>query len=643
MNLFVVGWGLGPDETRRTLAELRRTAGLYPQLDAESLWWQELPGGVLAGSVRTQARRAAPREYLHVTDAEVVLFDGLPIDPAGRLQGHRASELAAAWDRLPDTLEGRFAIVRVEQRPVSIEILNDPLGVQQVYFYERAGSSLVSNSAGLIQRAVAATRPDPLGVSLFLTLDWVGGDRTLRDDVRVAAGGQHWSWHQGNAAWTRRTYWSMPAHAGRPIRAVDADLVDEVVTGLANHCGAAAAINGSVYAPITGGKDSRMLAAVLMTHGIPASYWTKGDDGSLDLRIGREIAVRYSLPHRVSNRPTQVAEGRDPTRDIAGEWESLSSEFVAQNDGLASLFLVGNIQGQPSRVDRLAVTLTAMGAESAKSSYHQGYLCGPGASFERTRTFLPYVLPGQPRGLIKRDAYGLARTHVRNTVERLHDEGAAVDNLGVAFYLDERCRRWNANNPRELAQTEDKVPPFLARPYVEPVLGLAGAERAADRLHRAVIRSLVPELENDPPFDRPWREGATPPSRIRAARNWLMPQVPLAWQELLMALRDRVRPPVVSRVPYSPYDEESWLEANLGWARDVTLGQPDSPLWGFVDRQTCERLLSATGPQGMRRVFQLPIFAALTMFAFERLERTLATQDLPFVTTPADPLADTPQ
>ena len=622
MNVLIVGWGLTEERSRRAVEELRRTSRLYPQLDHDSLRVRTSPGGVLLASVQSPQTILEPRCYVHEDERATTMYDGLPIDPSGGFPAHRAEALAAHWPELIDTIEGRFCVVQLRHNPVELELISDAVGVEQLYLYERDGMALVSNNAGLVQRIVDATEPDPLGVSMFLTLDWVGADRTLRRDVTVADGAQHWIWRAGDRSWTKRQYWTF-AGVGRPDRPVNRELVDEVVEDVTRFCRAASRITGSLNAPITGGKDSRMLAAILMTAGLPARYWTKGDAGSLDLKIGLEIAERFQLPHRVANRPTQAEDGRDPTRDIASEWEELATEFVSQNDGLASLFLVGNIQGQPRHVDQLAVTLSAMCAESSREAWGQSWIVGPGGSMARAKAFLPFTMMIRPTNLISADAYALTRRHLRGLVDRWSGAGVPLDNMPVAFYLDERCRRWATNNPRELGQTEDKVLPFLTRQYVRSALTMRAVDRSQQLLHREIIRTLIPGFDVDPPPDMPWKGPHGVPARRRLL-NETMPRIPFRARKAMFAVRDRIRPPRVGRVLWSPYDEESWLEANLGWARDVAFANDASPLWAWIDRSQLEHLLDDRTTQAERRVLQLPIFAALTMFRFEQFEQSMA-------------------
>ncbi len=620
MHLFALGVGLDPSGMDRLADELHRTASLYPQLDHDAAWQRRLPNGVFVGGVASPSAVAAPRVYVHAAEREIVFYDGLPIDASpGGIRGHVADELARSWDELIPRLEGRFGIIRASLDGSRVSLINDAFGAMQLYVAEPGGATIVSNSAGLVARAIDARELDPLGVSTFLAIDWVGADRTLRAGVRVLPGAQDWQWTSGGG-WTRRRYWHY-SDGEPPTRRVDDAYVDEMTDALGRFVTGAAAINGTINSPLTGGKDSRMLAAILMSTGIPVQYWTKGLPESLDVQIALEIARQHGLQHRLSGRPTEPP-GHE-AKPVAEDWESLTSQFVSQNDGLPSLHLVGNIQGQPDRVDHLAVTLSAMCAESTRRATAQTYLDAPGASLERAERYIPYAWLGIPRGLVKGEAFRLARDHLRDLVQRHADEGVSLKNLSNVVYLDERCRRWAPNNPRELAQTEDKVLPFLTRPYLEAALRSDPEDRASHQVHRRVIRRLVPELEHEPRLDKPWFTEPEELGTKRKVTNDVMSRLPYTLRRGIVATRDRIRPPRPTWERWTAYDEASWLEPNLGWARDVALSSPSSRLWDYIDRPHLERLLNPATHASERRVHQLALFASLTIFAYEDFERRL--------------------
>lgn len=596
---------------------------MYPHLDPSTLWLEAPGGGVLVGAVSNPPSVAAPRVYAHHGPQATVLYDGLPLDVSGRVQGHDAAALATAWHDLPEILEGRYVAVRVERAGPSIDVLTDPTGLAQVYVHEAGGASIVSNNADLIARTFGLTEPDPVGASTFLTLDWVAGDRTLWEGVRVVPGAQRWRWTIGDRAWDRRTYWQMAAHAGRPDLDPDDAFMDGVIDDMARFAATAAAVNGTANAPLSGGKDSRMLASLFMTRGVPVRYWTKGDEASLDVQIATEIARRYHLPHHVANRPTEPARlNAEPTTAIATRWAELSATFVAQNDGIASLMNIGNIHGEPVRVDRIDVTFTGICGETARASMEYP----PLFAATRPATVAGFVVARRVdhrRGLVTREAFMDARDHVEGAIRTLHRQGSAVPNLPKAWYIEDKCRRWAPMNARELSQTEDKVVPCMTRPWIEAILRLRPEARWRNLLHRRLIARLVPGLDMDPPTALPW-PGALPG---RPGRERLMDRVrPLLPYDVRLGvahLRDRLRPPVVYRSPTVPYDESAWIEANLPSIREVIMSRGSSPLWAYVDRRHVDRLLRSSTPADERRLHENALFATLTMFEHERLDQAL--------------------
>ena len=136
-----------------------------------------------------------------------------------------------------------------------------------------------------------------------------------------------------------------------------------------------------------------------------------------------------------------------------------------------------------------------------------------------------------------------------------------------------------------------------------------------------MTNALIPGLAEDPPFDIPWRHAVDWPSRRDRWRRRVIGALPLETRALLVKSRDLVRRPSTPRAPTTPYDEPSWITANLGSIRDVCLAHASSDLWAFIDRRTMERLLSGTTADAERRLLQRPLFAAITMFSYEQIGR----------------------
>ena len=150
-------------------------------LEAVPSWTFSPRPGVVAAGVYTSSPAAGARRYVAVNTAGVIFYSGLAVDPRGTVKAHRADALAGRWADLRGSLEGRFCIASVPRSgPVGVEVMLDPLGLEQVFTAEFDGGTIISNSVGVFDRIGVDQALDPLGLSLLVSVGWVGADRTLR-------------------------------------------------------------------------------------------------------------------------------------------------------------------------------------------------------------------------------------------------------------------------------------------------------------------------------------------------------------------------------------------------------------------------------------------------------------------------------
>ena len=616
MNLFVVSWKLPEADRRAVASEIRSAAALYPQLDPNTLSLFGAGHEVYGATLGTAQTVAAPRRYLAKVDSQLVFFDGLPIDRTGRFDAHDALELLTHWDRLSDTLEGGFVVIRVSDHPVQIDLLTDPLGMAQVFCLRRNDTWLVSNSVRLIERIGGIRGLDPLGVSLFLTCDWVGSDRTLRPDIRVLPGGQHVVWRCESREPSSTCLFPRAALAQVGQSAFTDERAEELGEALTSLCKSLGRSFHRLNCPLTGGRDSRLLAALLIHGEVPARYWTSGDPGSADVLLGKRLAHALGLKHQVSNLPTEEPGGNSaPSTAIIETWDDLVRTFVTQNDGLASVMLVSNILGQPDRIDRLAVTLSGLGGEIARYFYASGYVHA--TCPERLLQWLARHMASDHGGLVTQEAINLTQVHLRGFVQECLAEGFALIDVLDLFYAWERVRRWAGNYARELAPTEDQFMPFCTRPFIQAAFSVPAEERYLESIHRKLTHYLAPRL-HDLPYLQPWRslpaplalQASAPPRSLSAA-------LPSWFKTPLSRIRRRLARPRGARV-VPIYDTAAWLESAREQIRDVCLSQSQSSMWDFVDRSAFERIMAASTDPRERSTRQFPLGAVATIGYYER-------------------------
>ena len=606
MNLFFLSWRMSDELIPTVLSALGRITELYPQLDPDTLWYDHTKEEIFAASVHTAESAAEPRRYVVRDNDHITFYDGILVDRTGTFDAHRAEDLSAHWARLAESLEGRFAVVRASRSRPRIELLIDALGIEQVYYVRLGKAWLISNSIYLLEQVSSSRELDPLGVSLFLAMGWVGSDRTLRKDIRVFPGGIHLTWDLDEGSPSKKVYFSQRSLEKQSHAAFTPRKAEQLARSLTQMLGSLGQTFGVLNCPLSGGKDTRVMAS-LMRSQPSAKYWTYGDPSSTDVLIAKKIADDFQLNLHVNS---------TTTNDVIEQWDDLTRRLVLQTGGIVSLDLLSNLLEQPRKIDRLQLALHGAGGEIARSFYGDSYLFTHAFTAKRMLALFPQrCLIHNHEGLIEREATELAVSYIRSFLEGCLDDGFAVLNLPDLFYAFERVHRWASNYFWERAPTEDYFSPFCTRPFIEAAFSISALRRYSESIHYNLIRALEPKLF-DLPIDKPWRSQAHPIVLLgKYAAGGIMRRVPF------LAATFRSFTEAHGQIPmYVPmYDRAAWLEAKRGQIRDVCLSQPRSTAWNFVNRRVFEQLTSAATDPSERRRSMYPLFAIAAIFYHEML------------------------
>lgn len=219
--------------------------------------------GELVGPPRTGP--GAARELL-----ALYLRDGAALDPPD------GAWAAAVWDGRSDELV----------------LLTDPCGQRPLYA-TRVGGALVA--AGELKALVAAgleARVDLQAWAELLAYELPVTERALLADVRTLAGGTTLVARGENDEVRRRWRFRLePAPDGD-----EGELTDEL--GRVLERAVLDRLGDDTALALSGGLDSRCIAAVLSDGGFGGLAATYGVPGSADLRLGAEIAAHAGLRHR---------------------------------------------------------------------------------------------------------------------------------------------------------------------------------------------------------------------------------------------------------------------------------------------------------------------------------------------------------
>src|SRR5262249_30903649 len=155
---------------------------------------------------------------------------------------------------------------RITRQPsAQVEIITDPLGMHPVFYCrDKCGGWLVSNSVQLLWSLTPGPRRmSDVGCALFLALGYAGGEHTLADGVTVLSGGARWIWTSRTREPRRLEYFGTAALRKGSESGLQESVVDRVASRLGHLLRHAAANSTDLECDLSGGRDSRLLVALL--------------------------------------------------------------------------------------------------------------------------------------------------------------------------------------------------------------------------------------------------------------------------------------------------------------------------------------------------------------------------------------------
>jgi hypothetical protein len=383
--------------------------------------------------------------------------------------------------------------------------------VNPVYVAEAPGAVIVSDRAFWV--AAVAGRlgdRDPLHAAALLTVGFPLGAVTPFPAVRALDGATSLE-IRGGARLERPLRMAADPGAGLAGDDDGAGELDallsgrEAATGDRPAAGPAALVAGALVAAVrplrslalpvelslTGGKDSRLVAAALVAAGVPVIARTHGFAGHPDVVGAAEIARRLGVSHEVRTPATP-----DAKIDVATRLRAT----VLVADGMLSAF--ENV-GRPDRSPSSVITAGGHGGELLRGGYAEtaaGGRWAPGAVGYAKRAAraseLLRRMTTRHLGLLRPGAAASHLAHLRPW------SGAALTRGPVAaleeFYLVNRAGRWSAAARQAYLLRENLVQPLFDDGVVRAARAAPLGMRASGELSAAVLAELCPDLADVP-------------------------------------------------------------------------------------------------------------------------------------------------
>jgi hypothetical protein len=457
----------------------------------------------LAISAATRDRCAALVSAALDTDPRVMPIPG-PARVAGRTPDERTAVLHWGSQGRSDRAGASHAgTIWVSPAPAVLRARTGLARVDPVYLAETPGAVVVSDRACWAAAVTGRLDDhDPVMAGAFLSLGFPTGAATPFRGVRALAG-DHSLRVTGGRALIARTggHRAGDGHA----QAGHLGVADALVAAVRPLAAGAVPVELS----LTGGKDSRLIAAALAAAGVPFRARTHGFARHPDVVIARMISERLGLEHTVTEPRPAAAESAPDQAEVLARLRSA----VLVSDGMLSAF--ENL-GSRVRPDHEAASAPVQagghGGELLRGGYAQTAWRSPAP---------PRPATAAARAGSSAAAAELFRRLTTRRLGLLRPAAAAAYLASLApwaaavaagplraldgFYLVNRAGRWSAAARQGYLIRSPLVQPFFSDRVIRAARAVPLRQRMSDQLHRDVLASLAPELLELPLADHPWQ------------------------------------------------------------------------------------------------------------------------------------------
>ncbi len=268
-------------------------------------------------------------------------------------------QYAARGDGFVAELNGLFAGLIVDYENRRAMLFNDRFGSERLYTAESGGAIYFASEAKALLAVLPQLRAfDDNGVAQWLAFGSTLGGQTLFCGISLVPGASVWRFVPG--ASLQRDRYFVPAEWEALPTLTDAEFQARLSETFGGTLPAYLAGAQRIGFSLTGGLDTRMIAACLPRDTAPAvayTYAAEGGDRLLDLTIARQVAASRGIAHQAlrigSDFLTQFAQHLDRTVWIsdgtAGVLGAHELPLSEQARALAPVRLTGNFGSEVLR------------------------------------------------------------------------------------------------------------------------------------------------------------------------------------------------------------------------------------------------------------------------------------------------------
>jgi asparagine synthetase B (glutamine-hydrolysing) len=267
---------------------------------------------------------------------------------------------------------------------------------------------------------------------------------------------------------------------------------DELAQSLLNAFSVVKKHDQEIRCGITGGKDSRLIAAILKYIGAKVSTYTNGFDEHPDVIIGQQVANNLGLPHSINRPNMQAFQGIEKiTIDI----HQRAITTLRLSDGMLSAYENISDMGSFKNV----ISLGGNGGELLKGGFAHSLR---EHNYESMITFFQSRMLGYNEILINN-----YRTKLQLEVDQWIKNQLELTPTEILekSYLFYRAGRWSAAARMSYNMSFHSVMPFFDSVFVKHLMKCQSFYRVYDHVGYNLLNRFAPELLGVPFFNQSWK------------------------------------------------------------------------------------------------------------------------------------------
>ncbi len=571
MNLFavVVPWDRAAlPEYKEALTQAITDTIPFAQQAHQQVVWDN--GHVLAASFSIHGATVPIKAYAASTDREFCTFNGVPyvLESQGEPWAEVLLRRLSAGSLDVATLGGYYNLLHVQGDQVSA--WNCVTRIEPIYWVRNEHCMVIGNRASLVQALAlrsTAFRYQPIALLSMTTAGWLAHDLTPFEGVEVLQVGQQIKIEGDRVSFISYKpyeFVEIPDPSPEQIDQLSHQMLEQLMAGIK----LISTFSKRIWINLSGGKDSRIMAAICARAGIDFYCVTSGAPEDREVIVASEVAQILGVEHQTSSRPPASTE--IPQVDIFG----MIRQHIAQSDGMLNIFdPIYPVRLQPN------VLLNGHGGECLRGGYER--LWRPLIeSREMAATFFKHLNLHNKDIILRPDAIERQEEINKNIVEAYFQTAFPLENFYDYIYTVYREGRGISNIRQAAAYGAFAFSPFLNDNLLRLGWQLPLAMRRDDRLYYQLLLRLHPQLAHHRFSDSRWKFEADGPGPETSQEDWLK-RAPLP-----------PSPPVQGahhwRMGYDDYLRPI--------VRDYLLQNRSNPVYEFIDIGKLEKVLDQEPP-----------------------------------------------